>query len=303
MANEFMPIDDAQPSDFCVGEPAERGWNNSCMPFKEVTHVTHIKHALRIIEDEEIRSDVVFDKSKLNDTRIRVVWLSPNDWPKSRYGNIGFKYDWQSLVQSKENKYWVEVIDYNPNACRILLTDKNYEYLKPYDPQKKNGPWWCDGTYHYFNNKFTLEIMYEDDLDIPKSSGLVFKDHDQYRCNINPGGTCKQAGASKFFGCQQFFGGLVARRLSIPKFLADSVRGDVENLLFMICARIDQNKGVFGNQLSVFSEDLFRKACSELAWEEHEILPKKFMGLISVLADKALAKSELEKILKQVFEE
>ena len=58
----------------------------------------------RIAEDRRLRADLIFDKSKLKERRIRVVWLSPNDWDNDggfRYGNVRFTYDWASLVEDK----------------------------------------------------------------------------------------------------------------------------------------------------------------------------------------------------------
>jgi hypothetical protein len=45
-----------------------------------VRHIVHLPVARRIVEDGRIKSGLVFDKSRLNKSRISVTWLSANNW-------------------------------------------------------------------------------------------------------------------------------------------------------------------------------------------------------------------------------
>jgi hypothetical protein len=64
-----------------------------------------------------------------------------------RYGNVSFSLDWRTLIAGKRF-YWVEVMPYPKiPACRILITEKNYDGdpdMTPYDPRTGDGPWWYD---------------------------------------------------------------------------------------------------------------------------------------------------------------
>ncbi|MBL8633640.1 MAG: hypothetical protein JNM40_10480 [Myxococcales bacterium] len=177
---------------FRVGAPSSNpGWTNpNCQELRTVAHVTHLPNARRIAEDGRIRADLVFDRSKLNTERIRVVWLSPNDWTNAggfRYGNVRFQYDWNSLIQEKRY-YWVESISYGISACRILVTDKDYSTsLEPYDPQVGDGPWWLSSSgQHYWNGNHCLEFMIEGDISLTDSYNIDFVKHHVSYCNIDP---------------------------------------------------------------------------------------------------------------------
>lgn len=174
-----------------VGRPSNRrNWTEpSCSPCSEVSHVSHIDVALRIVEDGKIRQGLVFDESVLNVRRILVCWLSPNSWSNGfRYGNIRFNYDFESLVEGKRY-YWVEAITaYTPVACRILVTteDRSTE-LQEYDPTVGDGPWWHDSSTgkHYINGNYCLEFMVEGDLSLRKSRSVDFVKHHPDWCSIH----------------------------------------------------------------------------------------------------------------------
>lgn len=177
--------------EFRVGNPSSNpNWTNpDCQELRTVSHVTHIPTARRIMEDGSLRADLVFDESKLNTERIRVVWLSPNDWTSAggfRYGNVRFQYDWKSLVQGKKY-YWVESIAYGITACRVLVTTKDYSrMLEPYDPCAGDGPWWLDSKgNHHWNGKHCLEIMFEEDIRLAEAHKVDFVDHHPRFCNID----------------------------------------------------------------------------------------------------------------------
>lgn len=171
---------------FSVGNPSDTPtWTEqSCTPLDIVAHVTHIDSSLSIIKSGKITSGLVFDNSKLNTDRILVVWCSPNYWYSgSRYGNVSFEFNFKKLISGK-NYYWVESIDYGVKACRILVTGNEHSNLPLYDPRTKTGPWWYDqnNDKHYFNGKYCLEFMFEQDIYLSSLSKISFTQHHPKWC-------------------------------------------------------------------------------------------------------------------------
>src|SRR5438132_10219218 len=114
---------------FSVGSPSTRPNRTepARTPFDQVWHVTHLSNALAIIPAGIILSRLIHDESILNTRRLLVNWVSPNHWnPGYRYGNVAFNFNWPQLIENK-NYYWVEVMNYSPKACRILITDTDYD--------------------------------------------------------------------------------------------------------------------------------------------------------------------------------
>lgn len=202
---------------FAVGAtaPTPRWVEPDCQRLTTVSHVAHVPAAIRIIEDGKLRADLVYDKSKLNTERIRVVWLSPNDWHNAggfRYGNVRFTFDWKSIVDGKR-AFWVESIAYGIEACRILLTDKDYSgRLVAYDPKNGDGPWSLDSEgQHLWNGKFCLEIMVEGDVPLDSGTNIDFVQHHDKRCCIDPK-TCPYRGWSDDAGGAEFLAVVAANR-------------------------------------------------------------------------------------------
>lgn len=164
-----------------------------------MTHVTHVRHALSVLDDGRIRQRLVYDNSRLTGTRIHVVWLSPNDWTGaggSRYGSVEFGFEWRALIAGKR-AFWVGAANYAPRACRILLSTIDYTpqgYL-PYDPTSGDGPWWHEmpADKHWWNGTFCLEIMVESDVFLRDADRMTFTKHHAERCNTDPGGGCRDA--------------------------------------------------------------------------------------------------------------
>lgn len=205
---------------FSVGKPSSqpRWEEKTCRALLRVGHVAHVPTALRIVEDGRLRADLVFDESKLNTQRIRVVWLSPNDWDGAggfRYGNVRFQFDWATLAKGKKY-FWVESIAYGVEACRLLITDTDYSAtLDAYDPEAGDGPWWRDKDgKHHWNGEYCLEVMYEGDLDLSNAETVDFVKHHEKRCNIAPG-RCQYSGKSASLGGSEFIAALAARRTII----------------------------------------------------------------------------------------
>jgi hypothetical protein len=156
-----------------------------------VRHIVHLPVARRIIEDGKIKSGLIFDKSRLNKSRISVTWLSANDWSQgSLYGTVEFQFSWDKLVKHKRI-YWVEAIqNYQPPAYRFLLTFE--EITSPlvvkYDPVKDDGPLKCIEGKWRWNPEFTSEFMIADDFLVSDSTGIDFVYHNQKYCrttNLN----------------------------------------------------------------------------------------------------------------------
>ncbi len=150
-----------------------------------VRHVAHVPHARRIVEEGRIKAGLVYDKSKLNTTRLSVAWVSANTWARgSIYGMVEFQFAWTDLIESYPYIYWVEHIpDYTPPAYRFLLSASRQqsELMVCYDPERDDGPLrlWNDSW--YWNCKECSEFMITDDLRLSRTTGLAFvKHHDEY---------------------------------------------------------------------------------------------------------------------------
>lgn len=252
-------------SKFKVGSPALRGFNPECQPFETISHTSHVPSALSILERGEIRPYLVFDESKLNDQRILVSWLSPNHWSIGfRYGNIRFEFDFKSLIENKRF-YWVESVAYRIPACRILVTDKDYdEDLEPYDPTSKGGPWWHDtaNDQHYYNGRHCLEFMFECPISMKNIRTVDFVSHHSEFCSVhraNPK-SCKERGFSAAQGGAMFIARAVASGVSLkqlsPYFIRDNGRPN-----FMLDSAFDEllgrvsRKVSFDGNLKVESEE------------------------------------------------
>lgn len=187
----------------------------TCSPLERVMHVTHVRHALSVVDDGRLRRRLVYDESRLNSTRIHVVWLSPNDWTGaggSRYGGVQFEFEWRSIIEGNR-AYWIGVADYEPRACRILLSTADYskQYL-PYDPTRGDGPWWHEQAVdkHWWNGRFCLEVMLERDVELSGADGMSFTKHHSARCNVNPGGHCRDANREPGEAGSEFISGWAA---------------------------------------------------------------------------------------------
>jgi hypothetical protein len=149
-------------SDFPVSfQPSRRG-SNECRAFSIVTHVAHVKDAVRVMEDGRIRSSLVYDESRLNTKRTHVSWVSPKDWARGYiYGNIAFVFDWRELVAEKRI-YWVEYHETpRQHICRFLISAEKFtdDKLERYDFEQPGGPLFYDekADTWYHNDTVTSE--------------------------------------------------------------------------------------------------------------------------------------------------
>ena len=179
-----------------VGKPPKtQGWvNGDRVPLETVFHVSHVSDAFRIFEDQTIRSTLVWDESKLRNTRTCIAWLSPNFWRNgSRYGNISFAFDWRPLIEGKKF-YWVEAMKgYSPHAYRILISKEDLSLaLTPYTPEDGDGPLFhdVDKDIWYDNREFTGEFMIDRDLPLSECKSVGFVNHHPTYCGKD-GFSCK----------------------------------------------------------------------------------------------------------------
>jgi hypothetical protein len=139
-----------------------------------------------MFEDRKIRSSLIWDESRLNNTRTCVAWLSPNRWTNgSLYGNINFHFDWRDLVAGKRF-YWVEAIkSYRPPAFRILITAKDPgSGLQLYPIEDASGPLFYDSKKDlwYRNGDFTGEFMVDEDLSLHDCKTVDSGNHNESIC-------------------------------------------------------------------------------------------------------------------------
>lgn len=171
-------------------------WDSA--PLKRVFHIAHIRHALQILEEGRILARPVYDESRLNRSRVHVVWLSPNDWINgSFYGNVRFHFNWEELILGKQI-YWVEAIKYSPHAPRFIITDGGDPrvltidlHVRKYDPTADNGPLKKVGTDWFWNTKITLELMLEQSLNLDRCVRADIVAHHPTICRIHKG-TCEE---------------------------------------------------------------------------------------------------------------
>ncbi|MCI0744497.1 MAG: hypothetical protein L0Y58_03730 [Verrucomicrobia subdivision 3 bacterium] len=206
-----------------VGKPsAKPDWvNPDCQPLNYIYHVAHIPVALEILRTGCLTPRLVYDKSKLNQRRITVTWLSPNFWNAgSRYGNIQFVFDWKRLAGGDDKRfYWVEAINYSPDACRILVTKNdrsNESDLIEFDPTVGDGPWWWDTSTdaHWWNGDYCLEIMAEGKLPISKCERVEFVDHHPHGCCIDPN-KCQYKGLGKERAAALFLAATISQEIDL----------------------------------------------------------------------------------------
>lgn len=158
---------------YAVGRPStNRNYPNAdCCPLTDVVHFTHISDAIRILEDGIIRPALV-DEGRLTGSGTNAIWLSPNGYPESFYGNIGFRFNWEQLIESKKC-YWVENHD---SGYRILISDKR-SALETYPERGENGrkgPVHYDEQGEWFCNQDNCrgELLLVGELLLTKCDGL-----------------------------------------------------------------------------------------------------------------------------------
>jgi hypothetical protein len=206
-----------------VGEPSSKSnWTNrDCYPLDTVYHICHASDAFRIFEDRRIRSSLVWDESKLRNTRTCVAWLSPNRWAYgSIYGNIRFDFDWRDLIDSKQF-YWVESIThYRPPAYRILITANEPTIkLDRYFPKRRTGPLYYDSANDkwYCNQEYTGEFLLDEDLWLSECKAVGFVDHHKSICKNRDHANCDERGQKGDKAGAKLLSRLIAQQVVSPK--------------------------------------------------------------------------------------
>jgi hypothetical protein len=182
-----------------------------------VHHVAHVPMARRILEDGRVRAGLVYDESRLNQSRKCVAWASANTWAEgSLYGNVQFTFAWLDILKARQI-YWVEEMpDYRPSAYRLLLTDRNLGASRnviPYDPATDKGPLRERDGVWYWNGTYTSEFMIESDLPLRRCTSVSFIKHKRNICRLHGSSTWSPV------CCSPFSCSLVANYLWHHKYL------------------------------------------------------------------------------------
>jgi hypothetical protein len=294
-----------------VGRPStRRNWTEpSCQPFSVVRHITHIKDAIRIIEDEMIRSSLVWDESKLNNTRTCVSWVSPNTWAYgSIYGNISFEFSWKKLIRDKKI-YWVEdITSCNPSAYRMLITSSDYSEshaVIPYPVDIRTGPIYYDGTEWFRNGNYTGEFLIDGDLSIDECDEIDFVDHHNNICS-KFGNSCEDCGLRKYKAGSKFLANIIGRNLKgmRDRFWDNSVeecqltfqaQGAISHFFKYFLKRCSKNKTTITEKVSIFIARSCLAAYSENSLEVVD-------NLVKLLGTKDNISNILKKTVEEYFE-
>lgn len=143
---------------------------NNYSLFEGLVHATHLRDAVRIVEDKEISCRAITDHTVANAAMSlwpeyeipeeyrclygkTAVWIAPDCSTSYRFGPIVFNLSicgnegiWR--LPSDFHYYWIETIDYHKTeaASRILVSRREIKSLKnlSYNPEYRGGPWYYD---------------------------------------------------------------------------------------------------------------------------------------------------------------
>ena len=157
-------------------------------------HVTHLGAAQRILADGAIKPKRIRDQSVLNDTRLKVVWLSANSWyPNCVYGNVQFTFNWVDIIK-KRKLFWVEPTPENRSqGFRILVAKEippEISSVTRYDPSRHRGPVKRQGRSWYCDFSQISEFMLAAKLPLKSCKRIRLMEHD--RCRL--GNRCPDSG-------------------------------------------------------------------------------------------------------------
>jgi hypothetical protein len=186
------------------------------IPLQTVTHVTHIRSALSIIESGKIRAQRIVSDSELTKVCSRVVWLSPNAWAESVYGNVQFILDFKRLI-TERYCYLVEQPSFKTQTYRFLITNKKHGNITLYRPTGPTDPWWQDQTTDRYLHKLGITIQFVIDRDI-KVDDLVrmeFVSHAHTNCVISGDRICESGKWLPQQGGARFFAAAVANAVDV----------------------------------------------------------------------------------------
>lgn len=274
--------------------------------FSEVYHITHFPASKDLIESGKIIPQLIKDKSKLNGENIKVVWLSPNSWNNgSLYGNVRFSYNFNELIKGK-NFYSVEVMkQYKPTACRILITDEDYDQnplLSRYDPRKKyDGPWYIDEKeQNYYHQDHNIEFMFEDELNIEDALKIDFVNHHPDFCNINRNTTCpdidvKDDLIKMLFTSYLISNDIKVENLSLNQNVLNGDAAEVTQVLNFVLARLTRKQSFQEN--NTFTKNSKTQLCKSIL----ELISKSNFTAAVSLSEVFNSYEDLSHSLRELF--
>lgn len=292
---------------FKVGVPSKKrnSFNRDCKPLEVVNHVAHIQDAIRILEDGFIRSSLIWDKSRLSNTRTCVSWVSPNDWTNgSIYGNVAFKFDWEALKQGRK-LYWVEAVeDYTPQAYRFLISSKNLSKLtlvKPYNEISDEGPIRLfNNKSWYWNGKFTAELMIDENLCLKQCRQIEFISHHEDICT-KQGRECSDRVCFYDKAGSIMMAAILGRRLMSARELmlkdgkiTDYVRRATNTLIKEIRDQVQDNSSDAPEE----NEALLRASLLAFGYRDNNL----FKQLVKVIGDKSAIQDAMIRIMADYFD-
>lgn len=242
--------------EYRIAIPKDGEWVYNVSQLVDVHHVVHPPAARAILDHGGIRAGIVYDESRMKQTRNTVVWLSANQWQYgSLYGTVQFTFPWLQLIAGKRF-YWVEAIRYEKNpAYRILITDKDLSSLKfltPYDPSVDRGPLRERNGTWYWNSRDTSEFMVDRDLDLADCVDFKGIQHKRDRCRLY-GVACSERNNSPFVTG----GRMLAFLLASGNHVVDpALRIQTEGLSRSLSPSVDQ--GVSGIWFDLVTNDAAR---------------------------------------------
>ena len=281
---------------------------NNLKQFATVYHITHLSASKYLLESQRIIPQLIQDKSKLNTERIKVIWLSPNEWYQgSLYGNIRFSYNFNNLIKNKKF-YSVEVMsDYNPHACRILISSEEYNQhplLSPYNPYNKyDGPWHIDSNgINFYHGDYNIEFMFDDELDIKEATMIDFVKHHPDYCNIFDNGTCKDLSKSSELSEINFVSYLIANSIKLDNLNLQLSKDESSWSLLHIATVLERIL------CRLTSKEIF-EGTSSLSIDTRRQLAKSILELISkedyssaIILSKSLdSKNTLDETIRELF--
>ncbi|GAA2858124.1 hypothetical protein GGQ99_002382 [Aminobacter niigataensis] len=189
---------------------------NRVFELREVRTIMHMQDALKSIEDGRVAARLVYDESKLNKSRLPVVWTSANSWADgSIYGNVEFCFEWARLVSGMEF-YWVEAITkYKPPAYRLLVSMPGASLpnglVAQYNPAVDDGPIKLVAGKWFWNGTNTSEIMFAHDLSLEQAT-IGFVDHHPRMCRYG-GSQCPERTHKNYHASSRVLSHILAKNV------------------------------------------------------------------------------------------
>ena len=225
--------------------------DNKAIPFKNISHTTHLPQAQAIVDSETIYPRWTNEPELAGE---EVIWFGANPWVNgSQYGCVNFEFDINDIVE-KKIFYWISPkTEYKNTLCKIFVTNKSLD-LPKYDPCKENGPWVIREGGNFYNMKYPLAFLYNDSLYLHSSKGISFTEHHRKHC-IRGDKDCPEKKWDKFKAASYFAYWLVSRDLAHKPYLKLTQKEESETL-----ATEDLNSAFLRGQRDI--QENVKKYCS-----------------------------------------